>query len=475
MQPKIRYMSAAVLLALCSSLSAKESAVIVFDGSGSMWGEVDGKPKIEIAREVMGTLLKDWNPDIDLGVMVYGHREKGDCADIELVAPVGKPDVGKVTAAINDITPKGKTPIGASLQKAADALRFTEDPATVILISDGEESCEADPCTVAKELKSKGINFTAHVVGFDIQGNSKALEQLKCVADSTGGKFFEAKDAAGLQTALAETAKAVAAKPEPPPAPTSNMKMVTVEPHGIDDPLPTELGIIYKLTLKADESSYFKLAKPIKDVKFILDSQHAEKNDRGNIFGKLSITDQDGVIIKDEVIKFWDNGIGYRRKALFSSEQTTDFGFKITNGQYSYNYYLTVLNPDDTPTVPIFGEIIPGSMEVGSSISGHLGVGDETYHAIHLAKGNYKILLDFATSNHKNDNIRGHLTLLDGDGAGGNSERGPEPLISFNEIDSFSRKSAVFPIEEEGTYVVKLRNISFGGDYTYNLKITQSQ
>ena len=197
---------------------AKDSVIVIFDGSGSMWGKVEGRPKIEIAREVIGTLVQDWNEDIDLGLMVYGHREKGSCADIQMVVPVGAPDTGKILDAVKGVNPKGKTPISASLKQAAEDLRFTEDPATVILISDGEESCGADPCAVAKELEAKGINFTAHVIGFDIKGNEQAQAQLKCVAESTGGKFFEAQNAEGLKEALAETAKAVA-EPTPPPEP----------------------------------------------------------------------------------------------------------------------------------------------------------------------------------------------------------------------------------------------------------------
>ena len=199
---------------------AKDSVIVVFDGSGSMWGQVDGKPKIEIAREVMGTLLQDWNEDIDLGLMVYGHREKGSCADIELVVPVSTPDGKRILNAVNGINPKGKTPISAALKQAAEDLRYTEDTATVILISDGEESCNADPCAVARELEAKGINFTAHVIGFDIKGNKQAQAQLKCVADSTGGRFFEAQNTEGLKEALAETAKAVAEPPPPPPGKT---------------------------------------------------------------------------------------------------------------------------------------------------------------------------------------------------------------------------------------------------------------
>ncbi|MCK5904094.1 MAG: VWA domain-containing protein, partial [Gammaproteobacteria bacterium] len=203
------------LLLFPTGIIASDSAIVVFDGSGSMRKKVDGKPKFEIAQEVMGNLVKDWNEDIKLGLMVYGHRSKS-CDDIEMVIPVGSADPKQFIDAIKKINPKGETPIAESLKQAAEKLNYIESPTTIILISDGEESCHANPCAMAKELEKKGINFTAHVIGFDISGKkqARAQEQLKCIAKETGGKFFEAKDSEGLKTALAETAKVIA-KPEP--------------------------------------------------------------------------------------------------------------------------------------------------------------------------------------------------------------------------------------------------------------------
>jgi hypothetical protein len=196
-----------------SVTQAKDSAVIVFDASGSMWGQIEEngkkKAKIEIARNVMGTLIKDWNEDIELGLMAYGHREKGNCNDIEMLQPVSVVNSDKMLKIINKIVPKGKTPISQSLRQAAETLRYTEDPVTVILISDGEETCNADPCMISKELEAKGINFTAHVIGFDVKRNKKALKQLKCIAKNTGGEFYQAEDASSLKKALVKVKKSI--------------------------------------------------------------------------------------------------------------------------------------------------------------------------------------------------------------------------------------------------------------------------
>ena len=86
-----------------------ERAVLVLDASGSMWGQVDNTSKIAVARSVIGKLMSDWNPQVQLGLTAYGHREKGNCADIETLVPVGKVNADTIMAAVKDLKPKGKT------------------------------------------------------------------------------------------------------------------------------------------------------------------------------------------------------------------------------------------------------------------------------------------------------------------------------------------------------------------------------
>jgi len=194
-----------------------QSVMMVVDGSGSMWGQIDGVSKIEIARGVIGGVLDEWDASVQLGVMAYGHREKGACSDIETLIDVGPVNKAAVMAKVNAINPKGKTPISASVRKAAEALKYTEEKATVILVSDGLETCNADPCALASELEKAGVDFTTHVIGFDITEEEKA--GLSCLADNTGGRFMSAANATELTTALVETVEIVA-KAEPAPVVT---------------------------------------------------------------------------------------------------------------------------------------------------------------------------------------------------------------------------------------------------------------
>ncbi|MFN3994629.1 MAG: vWA domain-containing protein [Tabrizicola flagellatus] len=200
---------------LATPALAQDRSIIVLDASGSMWGQIDGRPKLEIAREALGAVLSEMPPEAELGLMAYGHREKGSCEDIELIVPPGPGTAQAIADAANAMKFLGKTPLTESVRRAAAELRSTEAKATVILITDGIETCEADPCALGAELEASGVDFTAHVVGFGLTAEEGAT--VACLAENTGGRYIEARDAGSLVEALKTTV--AVAEPEPQPAP----------------------------------------------------------------------------------------------------------------------------------------------------------------------------------------------------------------------------------------------------------------
>ena len=198
----------AVALFCISQSAAAENAMLVLDASGSMWAQIDGKTKIEIARSAVADMLKTWPQGHQLGLVAYGHRRKGDCADIETLLPVAALEPAIFKSKVDALNPKGMTPISAAVQHGAAALKSSEQKATVILISDGEETCNLDPCAVAKQLEADGIDFTAHVIGFDVAKGSLADIQLQCLASETGGKYLNASNASELNRALDQLSEA---------------------------------------------------------------------------------------------------------------------------------------------------------------------------------------------------------------------------------------------------------------------------
>jgi len=191
--------------------AADSRAVIVLDASGSMWGRIDGEPKIEIARKTLKEVTRSMPAEVDLGLMTYGHRSKDDCGDIESVAAVGssRADIG---AAIDAIQPKGMTPLTGAIERAAAELRGHEGAASIVVVSDGKETCEGDPCAAARAAAGAEVDLRVHVVGFDVDEEEAA--QLRCIAEAGNGSYFSASNAGDLADAMRLVEVAVQ-----PPAP----------------------------------------------------------------------------------------------------------------------------------------------------------------------------------------------------------------------------------------------------------------
>ena len=127
------------------------------------------------------------------------NREQG-CKDIDTLVPVGRVDKAKFTSAINGLEPKGYTPMGNSLRKAAKELG-DEGERSIILVSDGIDSCAPPPvCEVAKELAEDGVDLAIHTVGFQV--DDAARKELQCIAEAGNGQFVEAEDAGSLAQSL---------------------------------------------------------------------------------------------------------------------------------------------------------------------------------------------------------------------------------------------------------------------------------
>jgi Ca-activated chloride channel family protein len=126
--------------------------LFILDASGSMKAKIGNQEKMAIAKDVMTSILRDLPDTIQVGLEVYGHRAKGDCGDIELIAPVGRINKTALTQRIQAIDPKGMTPITQALQVAAEQLKTAEQETTVVLVSDGEETCKGDPCAAVGSL-----------------------------------------------------------------------------------------------------------------------------------------------------------------------------------------------------------------------------------------------------------------------------------------------------------------------------------
>jgi len=216
---------ALLLVALAAGSAAfaqPPNVVYVLDGSNSMWGRIGGATKIDTAKGVLTDLARDAAGNARLALVAYGHRDPDSCTDIEVLAPLGS-SADALAAAIGSVTPKGKTPISAALEAAVEVFGNAETSNNIVLISDGIETCDADPCATAARLRERGISTRVHVVGFDV--NAEQRRSLECIADSGGGDYYQAADADQLEVAVARVQEA-AATPAPAPRKQSKTRFV---------------------------------------------------------------------------------------------------------------------------------------------------------------------------------------------------------------------------------------------------------
>ena len=197
-----------------ASAQERDSLYIIYDSSNSMWGELsDGSRKYEAGRSALANFLASRIPGRDLAFRAYGHNRRGDCRDSSLVVPFTSwtGASGAINDFANRIKPRGKTPINYSLREALKD--FGERKGDILLISDGIESCDADPCALMQQWQNRGINLKVHVVGFGLKDYES--QALACIASISGGSYFDANSAGGLVEALTEI-RQVAAAPAPP-------------------------------------------------------------------------------------------------------------------------------------------------------------------------------------------------------------------------------------------------------------------
>lgn len=172
--------------------------VLIIDSSGSMSERINGEPRLVAAREVIIESISGWRDDTQLAVLAYGHRRAGDCGDIETLMPLGPIDVAQTKTKLDALRARGKTPLSAALEQGAAQL--PPEGGAIVLLSDGIETCDADPCVTASNLHLANPDIVIQVIGFDVKEEER--RQLSCIAAGGGGRLFSAPNADQLTAAL---------------------------------------------------------------------------------------------------------------------------------------------------------------------------------------------------------------------------------------------------------------------------------
>ncbi|MET8770322.1 VWA domain-containing protein [Streptomyces sp. NPDC004658] len=182
---------------------------LVLDVSGSMrTRDIDGGTRMAAAKQAFNEVLDATPEEVRLGIRTLGANYRGNdrkegCKDTEQLYPVGPLNRTDAKTAVATLAPTGWTPIGPALLKAADDLNGGDGTRRIVLISDGEDTCQPlDPCEVAREIAAKGIGLTIDTLG--LVPDAKTRDQLSCIADATGGTYTDVRHKEELSDRVGE-------------------------------------------------------------------------------------------------------------------------------------------------------------------------------------------------------------------------------------------------------------------------------
>lgn len=203
---------------LLAENACNEDAMLVFDGSGSMaqmgFNGI-AEPRILEARRAVREVLPSLASDRHLGLLIYGPGGRGSCSGFDMrFSPI--PNAAQqIIQSVDSLRPSGDTALVKAVALAADVLQARGRGGTVVLVTDGEETCGGSPCRLGAQLAALEHPITVHVIGFKVRGDSARwaddgeLEDrgnvTQCLADRTGGYYVNAETVEDLIAALRKT------------------------------------------------------------------------------------------------------------------------------------------------------------------------------------------------------------------------------------------------------------------------------
>ncbi|WP_426061690.1 vWA domain-containing protein [Hymenobacter sp. B1770] len=175
--------------------------LFLLDASGSMMAPWEGQPRWNVAKRMLSKMVDSLNayPNLELGLRVYGHQfpnSEKNCQDSRLEVPFAPRNAKAIKDKLTTLKAQGNTPITYSLEQSAND--FPTDKASrnvLLLITDGLESCAADPCKSSLALQRKHIFLKPFIIG--IGAEKDFGRQLECL-----GNYYNAADVKTFRTVM---------------------------------------------------------------------------------------------------------------------------------------------------------------------------------------------------------------------------------------------------------------------------------
>jgi hypothetical protein len=210
-----RLLAVCMLFALWGAIgstpaAAQSNTALVIDHSADMGTKIGDDTKISIVQSTLASLLEEYESSMKLGVVVYGGGKSGDtCGGIDVLKPIDSIDSRTDTKVLTTRKPAGLAPLTSALPVASKLFADKPGSRPIIVVAGGSDTCRADPCAKARELKQQAPNMTIHVVAL-IKNSAENFPNLSCMAEVTGGIFTGARNKVEFEAALRQAFEAAA-------------------------------------------------------------------------------------------------------------------------------------------------------------------------------------------------------------------------------------------------------------------------
>ena len=400
----------------------EKSVMLVLDASGSMKAALpDGTSRMDAAKSAVAQLVATLPSDTKLAFRAYGHQSpqhQKNCKDSALLTPFDSVEKNR-TAVISKamgLQPQGYTPITYSLTLAGQEMLQQESAShVVVLVSDGKETCDADPCAAAKAMADADAKLVVHTVGAGVDEPTRT--QLQCIAAAARGSYFDANSSVELAAVMGQAAQTEAV--EMPEVRAVQKTAISQKSASTDEKAPTQIETaeIVKGRLADGNSGvqhYWKVKAPKGRYRVVLDAKIA--NDEHGVIQTRVHAMAPGGGEPSRIIA--TNEADFRTRAAVWIDATgEDMILRVDNELRIVDYWLAIFPEGAQITAPYFVRTpTVQPLEFGKAASAALdpkpGSPAGAWYSIALQPTDYKITAEFKRKDGKKTNVQAYVDIF---------------------------------------------------------------
>ena len=445
------------------------AVALVLDASGSMKENLpDGVTRMDAAKRAVGKLVSTLSGETRLAFRAYGHQsptKAKNCQDSALLSPFGSVEQVKdtVVAQANALVPQGYTPISYALQQAANDLTSEEATVhTVVLVSDGKQTCPGDPCAVARSLAKTDAKLVIHTIGAGVDHSTR--EQLDCIAKAARGMYQDATNTAELEKVVAVAAETEALEIATKPAAKSIEVSAKKPGSAIAAPTAIVLGEVVKGRINQGKDHFWRIEAPAGKYRLVLDAKNPDDSLSGIIMSVKGSADDD----ETSLVSLSDNQYRQRGAAEFEIPEG-GVTLRVGAAPSLLDYWLAVTPVDAAIAVPYFAKspaVTP--LRLGKPAAAVLSASEpEAWFSTALEAKDYKVTAEF-TRTDQASSMSANLSMF---GSIGQRTEGHAKVCSVTDNVTSGTCTSKLVVAHDGPVTLRV-SADWKGDYkvTFNLE-----